>query len=140
MYRVARRRRKKMQILVSELHFCMKIARRRRKILGFPALLIPLKHCFLKANRCFEDPKFSKFSCKLPPRTGGKFFQLPPPDSPKRGGKLPPPGSLKRGGSSPKNQNFPPVRGGSWIPDQSQTPDSCVSRWVLVARNIHKTY
>ena len=94
----------------------MKIARRRRKILGFPALLILLKHCFFKANRCFEDPKFSKFSYKLPPHSGGEVSSTSPPGVAQMGGKTSPPGVAQVGGKFFEKPNFPPPMGGKLDP------------------------
>ena len=93
-----------------------KIARRRRKFLGFPALLTPLKHCFLKQTGVLKIRNSQNFLANFPPTMGGKFLQLPPHGSLKWGGKLPPQGSLRWGGSFPKNENFPPIMGGKLDP------------------------
>ena len=83
----------------------MKIARRRRKILVFPALLILLKHCFLKQTGVLKIRNSQNFLANFPPTMGGKFLQLPPHGSLKWGGENFPPRGRSDGGEV---RNFPP--------------------------------
>ena len=94
----------------------MKIARRRRKILVFPALLILLKHCFLKQTGVLKIRNSQNFLANFPPPWGGSFFNFPPMGRSNGGGNFPPGVAQMGGGSFPKNENFPPIMGGKLDP------------------------